>query len=114
MTADLHLSKSQKQTDFLAPAPTVSTTTWVGPLVGTQWSATPIDAPLAPPKVPSENTTQHLERMAPGAFSQSFVPFSRFKRDGLNHAQTSELGRLSIGKGGLPLVQTLIFPEHDH
>ena len=46
--------------------------------------------------------------------ARSFVPFSRFKRDGLNHAQTSELGRLSIGKGGLPLVQTLIFPEHDH
>ena len=26
-----------------------------------------------------------------------------FFADGLNHAQTSELGRLSIGEGGLPL-----------
>ncbi|QNJ19634.1 hypothetical protein SynA1825c_01328 [Synechococcus sp. A18-25c] len=40
--------------------------TWVGPLVGTQWSATPIDAPLASLQVPSENSTQHCERMAPG------------------------------------------------
>jgi len=40
--------------------------TWVSPLVGTQWSATPIDAPLAPFQVPSEKTTQHLEPMAPG------------------------------------------------
>ena len=29
--------------------------TWVGPLVGTQWSATPIDAPLASSQVPSDN-----------------------------------------------------------
>ena len=35
-------------------------------LVGTQWSAMPIDAPLAPVQVPSEKTTQHLEPMAPG------------------------------------------------
>jgi len=26
--------------------------TWVGPLVGTHWYATPFDAPLAPPQVP--------------------------------------------------------------
>ena len=43
---------SKKQTDFLAPAPTVSKMTWVGPLVGTQWYATPFDAPFAPPQVP--------------------------------------------------------------
>ena len=68
--------------------------TWVGPLVGTQWSATPIDAPLAPLQVPSENTTQHCERMAPGRLKPEASTLSfRFKRDGLNHAQTSELGR---------------------
>ena len=55
MTDDTPPQQIKKQTDFLAPAPTVSTMTWVGPLVGTQWSATPIDAPLAPSQVPSEN-----------------------------------------------------------
>ena len=78
--------------------------TWVGPLVGTQWSATPIDAPLAPSQVPSEKTTQHLEPMAPGRLEPdaSTLSFLRLS-DGLNDAQTSELGRLSTGKGGLPL-----------
>ena len=61
-----HPSRPKKQTDFLDPAPTVSTMTWVGPLVGTHWSATPINAPLAPSQVPSEKTTQHFEPMAPG------------------------------------------------
>ena len=46
--------------------------------------------------------------------ARRFDPFSRSKRDGLNNAQTSELGRLSTGKGGLPLVQSLISPEHDY
>ena len=78
--------------------------TWVGPLVGTQWSATPIDAPIAPSQVPSEKTTQHLEPMAPGRLEPdaSTLSFLRLS-DGLNDAQTSELGRLSTGKGGLPL-----------
>ena len=78
--------------------------TWVGPLVGTQWSATPIDAPLAPFQVPSEKTTQHLEPMAPGRLEPDASTLSFPSRsDGLNDAQTSELGRLSTGKGGLPL-----------
>ena len=76
--------------------------TWVGPLVGTQWSATPIDAPLAPFQVPSEKTTQHLEPMAPGRLEPDASTLSFPSRsDGLNDAQTSELGRLSTGKGGL-------------
>ena len=77
--------------------------TWVGPLVGTQWSATPIDAPSAPSQVPSEKTTQNLEPMAPGRLEPDASTLSRFRSDGLNDAQTSELGRLSSGKGGLPL-----------
>ena len=46
--------------------------------------------------------------------ARSFDPFSRSKRDGLNNAQTSELGRLSTGKGGLPLMRPLISPERDN
>ena len=57
---------SRSRLTFWPPAPTVSKMTWVGPVVGTQWSATPFDAPLAPSQVPSEKTTQHPERMAPG------------------------------------------------
>ena len=77
--------------------------TWVGPLVGTHWYATPFDAPLAPSQVPSEKTTQHLEHMAPGRLEPEASTLSLFSSDGLNHAQTSELGRLSTGRGGLPL-----------
>ena len=85
--------------------------TWVGPLVGTQWSATPIDAPSAPSQVPSEKTTQHLEPMAPGRLEPEASTLSLFSSDGLNHAQTSELGRLSTGRGGLPLWALDLAPE---
>ena len=44
--------------------------TWVGPLVGTQWSATPIDAPLTVSGALGK-TTQHLEPIAQGASSQT-------------------------------------------
>ena len=77
--------------------------TWVGPLVGTQRSAMPIDAPFAPSQVPQEKTTHTLEQMAPGRLEPDASTLSLFSSDGLNDAQTSELGRLSIGKGGLPL-----------
>ena len=46
------------------------------------------------------DNNQHLEPMAPGFEPDVALSLSS---DGLNHAQTSELGRLSIGKGGLPL-----------
>ena len=54
-------------------------------------------------EVPQENTARHLERWPQGASSQKLRPFPFAISDGLNHAQTSELGRLSIGRGGLPL-----------
>ena len=75
MTDDTPPQQTEEADDFLAPAPTVSTMIWVGPLVGTQWSATPIDAPLAPSQVPSEKTTQHSSPWPQGASSQTLRPF---------------------------------------
>ena len=40
--------------------------------------------------------------MAPGCLKPDASALSLFRSDGLNNAQTSELGRLSTGKGGLP------------
>ena len=46
--------------------------------------------------------SQHLEHMDPGRLQLEASTLSFFSSDGLNHAQTSELGRLSPGRGGLP------------
>ena len=75
MTDDTPHSRSKKQTDFLASS-------LVMPLrfsVDTQWSATPIDAPLAPSQVPSGTTTQQLKPMAPGRLEPNTSTLSFLK-----------------------------------
>ena len=64
------------------------------------WS---VDSPLHRFQVPRRRPAQHLDPWPQGATSQTLRPSRSDPLNGrVEHAQTSEVGRRSIGKGGLP------------